>query len=121
MKKIKDVESALYEYEHLCYKIGVANEEGDYKTNNECFRNLWKIAEYLRQQNALDRLKTFWTFSSSWLRFYSATHLLWTDEIEAKKIIRQIELDLSHPVLSHIAEYTLIEWEKGNIQWLIYK
>lgn len=121
MKKIKDIESALHEYENLCHQIGTANEKGDYKTNNKCFRNLWKTAEYLRELNALDRLKTFWSSSSAWLRFYAAFHLLWTDETEAKNIIKQIVLDLSHPILSHIAEYTLIEWEKGNIKWLIYK
>jgi len=113
MKKIKDIEAALDQFEDAATKHAEATEIGDYKTGNKCYVVIVRILAFLKEQDQVLALSKFLDHASVGVRMWAATFLLPFREEEGIKTLEQIaEEDGIH---SLTAATTLKEWRKGNL------
>lgn len=115
--KIKNIETALADFEDYADKHGKASEDGDSRTGSKCYRKIEEIFEFLKKENTRDKFQKFLSHPSSGIRLWAATFLLPINEKEAKKVLN--EITQIGGIVSFSAKMILQEWNKGNLNYLI--
>ncbi|MFH6968371.1 MULTISPECIES: DUF2019 domain-containing protein [Flavobacterium] len=111
--KIENVEKALSIFEEVSIKQSEAIETGDYKTGNKFYAKIVLAANFLKDENAINKLENFLLHESIGVRLWSASYLLSYNEKDAIKVLESIEK--TSGIHSLTAETTLSEWRKGNL------
>lgn len=114
MTKLKDIETALSNFEEAATKHAEATERGNYKIGNKCYALISEVVIFLKDQNEVQRLSPFLNHPSVGVRLWAATYLLPGQEREAIKVLEQIAQ--RSDIHSLTAETTLSEWRKGNLK-----
>lgn len=115
MKKINDIETAFSIFEEASIKQAEATEEGDYKTGNKHHSKIAKAAEYIKSEDAVERLRQFLSHSSIGVRMWAACYLLPVDQKEGERVLKEIAKSSGIHALT--ADTTLTEWKKGNLKF----
>ena len=90
MKTIKDLKTALRVYEEMAVKQGEAMKIDDYVTENKCYDIHADAVKFIKEANALGRLKPFLSHASTYLRMCAAWDLLPVDEKEALQVLEEV-------------------------------
>jgi hypothetical protein len=113
--KIKDIQTALEVFETASKKQAEATDQGDYKTGNKCYDRIIKSTDFLKKENALNRLEKYFTNSSIGVRLWSACYLLPINEQGGIKVLEEIAK--SSGIHSLTAKTAIDEWRKGNLKF----
>lgn len=114
MKKIKDIETALSNFEEAAVKHTEATEHGDFKIGNKNYAEIVKAITFLKEHNGMDKLTKLLSHSSVGVRLWAATYLLPVMETEGLRVLKEIYSEAG--IHSLTAKTTLSEWEKGNLK-----
>ena len=114
MIKLKNIETALNQFEEAATMHAQATEQGNYKTGNKCYTVISRVIKFLKEENELKKLSSFLNHPSVGVRMWSATYLLPISENEGIKVLERIVGETG--IHSLTAETTLIEWRKGNLK-----
>jgi hypothetical protein len=117
MKKIKDIATALLQFEEAANMHADATEHGDYKTANKCYANITKVISLLKEQDDMQKLSELLNHDSIGVRIWAATYLLPVLEDEGLRVLKQIAG--STGIHSLTAKTTVSEWEKGNLKFFV--
>lgn len=95
---------------------GIATSEiADSKIANLAYANMVKAYEYLKTQKAFEEMKLLLINEDTFVRLWSASYLLNVYEEEALIVLEEIKNEKrAH---SFIAEMTIEEWKKGNLNF----
>lgn len=115
MKNIKNIEVALKLFEEASINQAKATEEGDYKKGNKYYDEIIRIGSFIKSEGAVNALKRLLSHSESGVRIWAAGYLLSVDEEAAIKVLDEVAK--SSGIQSLIAETTLKEWKKGNLDF----
>jgi hypothetical protein len=112
---MKDINTALEIFLEAATKQAEATEQGDYKMANKCYNKIIKAIDFLKRENAIDKLLEYLTDTSIGVRLWSACFLL---PIYKEKGIRVLkDIVKTKGIHSLTAETTLSEWKKGNLKF----
>ena len=112
---IKDVNHALFLFEKHNIQRGEALNVGNGKKANYHYDRIRKIIVFLKREKALMNLSIFFTHTNPYVRLDAAANLLPLYEKDCLKIMKAIEKDEKGIVVIE-AEYTIKEWENGNLK-----
>jgi major membrane immunogen (membrane-anchored lipoprotein) len=109
-----NVESAIQTIIESSQIHAEESTNGNYKTANKNFDLIQKAVNFLRENNAIEKLKELLLYDNIDVKISAATYLLKHNEPEAVAVLQEIALK-SNPFQSFNAEMILQEWKKGNI------
>ncbi len=114
MTKIKDIDTALNQFEVAAMTHAEATENGDYKTANKSYAAIAKAIAFLKQKGELRVLSRFLDHSSASVQVWTAMFLLPIYENDAVRVLTDVAKGTG--ILSFDAKNTLSEWRKGNLR-----
>lgn len=114
MKKIRDIETALLNFEEAAKKQAEATDQGDFKTGNKNYAEIVKAITFLKEHDSMDKLSALLSHSYVGVRLWAASFLLPFIETEALRVLK--EISSGSGIHSLTAETTLSEWEKGTLK-----
>lgn len=112
---MKNIETALEFFLEASVKQVEATEIGDYKSANKYYDRIIKSTNFLKDENAIDRLLDYLSSPYVGVRLWSACFLLPLYEQKGIKILKDIAK--TKGIHSLTAETTLSEWKKGNLKF----
>ena len=113
--KITDIKSAITLFQEAAIKQVESTKYGDYKTGNKYYDLISKVANYLKEKDAIVKLKPLLYNPSVGVRLWSAYYLLPFYENESIAVLEQIVKESD--IHSLTAETTISEWKKGNLNF----
>ncbi len=111
---MKDLESALAKFEAAAENQVKATESGDYKTGNKNYDIIIDLMNFLKEQNKINVLSTYFNHPSIGVRMWAAVYMLSIQEKEAKSVLKKIAEESG--INATMARITLEEWQKGNLK-----
>jgi len=114
MHKKYNSNDALSNFIQNASKHANATETGDYKAGNKYYNVIVKSINYLYRHDTLYLLFPCLEDPDIGVRMWSAYALLSIKEKECRHILEEIR-DGDNGIHCVTAEYTLKEWEKGNL------
>jgi len=106
---------ALQVFEDAAKQQAEATELGDYKKANKYYEDIFKAAEFIKSENAINHLLLFLSNPDIGVQLWAACFLLSKYELEGLKKLKEIEKENS--IHSLAAATTIVEWKKGNLHF----
>lgn len=113
-----EIDGLVHEFESFCIKNDIAAKALNSKLANKYARGIINSYLKLKELGKTNALSKLLTSENDNVRLWAATHVLSTDEIEAKLVLE--ELAAKGDLNAFSAEMTLREWNNGNLK-LIYE
>jgi HEAT repeat protein len=113
MKENISPENALSIFVESSIEHRNATENGDYRRANKAYSSVIKSMKILKEDGETDEFLKLLNHESPSVRLSSACALLSTFETEALRVLGELKNDPG--LVSVAAQYTILEWEKGNL------
>ncbi len=113
MKEI-DTDRIVSDFENYCVKNDEAAQSLNPKLANKYAKKIINCYLQLRELQKTNELSKLLRSENENVRLWAATHVLPTDEAEAKKVLQ--ELATKPGLNAFSAEMTLREWGKGHLK-----
>lgn len=113
---MRTLDKIIEDYVNACLKRDVAQEQGDYKTGNKCFKIIQKIRKELKSNvdYGIVKLEHLLEYPNDYVRIETATSFLPINTQKAEEVLREIAD--RRGLNAFTAKMTLEEWHKGNIK-----
>jgi len=114
--KYLTIENALQDFIGYAKIQGIATSEiTDSKIANLAYQKMVKAYEFIKSQKAFDKMKLLLTNKDTFVRLWGASYLL--NEYEKESLLVLEEIKKEKNAHSFIAEMTVDEWKKGNLNF----
>ncbi len=112
---IKNIKNALSLFEKHEIKRGEALNVGNSSKANYHYDKIREITGFLKRENALSDLSIFLKHPNPYVVLGAAVNLLPWDEKKSLEVLKFIENN-EKGIISIEAEYSIKEWENGNLK-----